>query len=110
MFLDLNRGIREEVVALLFHAEVEPTEAPELQPAGANGSGNGSLSYEHTSLAGADAMAAAGAGTATAGGMVTSGGGVSTPRPVVKSELETIGRNDPCWCGSDKKYKKCHGA
>ena len=19
------------------------------------------------------------------------------------------GRNDPCWCGSDKKYKKCHG-
>jgi len=110
MFLDLNRGIREEVVALLFHAEVEPTEAPELQPAGANGSGNGSLSYEHTSLAGADAMAAAGAGTATAGGMVTSGGGVSTPRPVVKSELETIGRNDPCWCGSGKKYKKCHGA
>lgn len=21
----------------------------------------------------------------------------------------TIGRNDPCWCGSGKKYKKCHG-
>lgn len=21
-----------------------------------------------------------------------------------------IGRNDPCFCGSDKKYKKCHGA
>ena len=20
-----------------------------------------------------------------------------------------IGRNDPCWCGSKKKYKKCHG-
>jgi uncharacterized protein YecA (UPF0149 family) len=20
------------------------------------------------------------------------------------------GRNDPCWCGSGKKYKKCHGA
>jgi preprotein translocase subunit SecA len=20
-----------------------------------------------------------------------------------------IGRNDPCWCGSGKKYKKCHG-
>jgi preprotein translocase subunit SecA len=19
-----------------------------------------------------------------------------------------IGRNDPCWCGSGKKYKKCH--
>jgi preprotein translocase subunit SecA len=21
-----------------------------------------------------------------------------------------IGRNDACWCGSGKKYKKCHGA
>ncbi len=20
-----------------------------------------------------------------------------------------IGRNDPCWCGSGKKFKKCHG-
>jgi preprotein translocase subunit SecA len=20
-----------------------------------------------------------------------------------------IGRNDPCWCGSGAKYKKCHG-
>ena len=20
-----------------------------------------------------------------------------------------FGRNDPCWCGSNKKYKKCHG-
>jgi preprotein translocase subunit SecA len=28
----------------------------------------------------------------------------------VKSEQENIGRNDPCWCGSGKKFKKCHGA
>ncbi|WP_171842287.1 SEC-C metal-binding domain-containing protein, partial [Vibrio parahaemolyticus] len=19
-----------------------------------------------------------------------------------------VGRNEPCWCGSGKKYKKCH--
>jgi preprotein translocase subunit SecA len=25
-------------------------------------------------------------------------------------EHERIGRNDPCWCGSGKKFKKCHGA
>ncbi len=25
-------------------------------------------------------------------------------------ETEQIGRNDPCWCGSGKKFKKCHGA
>jgi len=22
---------------------------------------------------------------------------------------QKLGRNDPCWCGSGKKYKKCHG-
>jgi preprotein translocase subunit SecA len=25
-------------------------------------------------------------------------------------EHEKLGRNDPCWCGSGKKFKKCHGA
>ncbi len=25
-------------------------------------------------------------------------------------EVAKIGRNDPCYCGSGKKYKKCHGA
>lgn len=23
---------------------------------------------------------------------------------------QDVGRNDPCWCGSGKKFKKCHGA
>ncbi len=26
------------------------------------------------------------------------------------NEHPELGRNDPCWCGSGKKYKKCHGA
>lgn len=26
----------------------------------------------------------------------------------IKSNHGKIGRNDPCWCGSGKKYKKCH--
>ena len=28
----------------------------------------------------------------------------------VRHEGPKIGRNDPCWCGSGKKFKKCHGA
>ena len=24
------------------------------------------------------------------------------------AEAVNLGRNDPCWCGSGKKYKKCH--
>jgi preprotein translocase subunit SecA len=27
-----------------------------------------------------------------------------------KREGQKVGRNDPCPCGSGKKYKKCHGA
>jgi preprotein translocase subunit SecA len=29
--------------------------------------------------------------------------------PIVKSDEERIGRNEPCSCGSGKKYKHCHG-
>ena len=28
----------------------------------------------------------------------------------VRRDEPKIGRNDPCWCGSGKKFKKCHGA
>ena len=44
----------------------------------------------------------------TAGGGTTtrlSGNGEPAPPPA-KGKL---GRNDPCWCGSGKKFKKCHG-
>jgi preprotein translocase subunit SecA len=117
LFLELSAGIREEVVVTLFHAQLAPQQAPELQPEAVGGDG---LSYEHQSLAGADAIAAAGAGAATAAaGAGTAsltpvgggGGAVATmPRQRVVSEQEKLGRNDPCWCGSGKKFKKCHGA
>ena len=51
-------------------------------------------------------------GGATA--QASSGGGDGAPaeaeaRPVRRHEPK-VGRNDPCPCGSGKKYKKCHGA
>ena len=30
--------------------------------------------------------------------------------PIVKEQHEKLGRNEPCWCGSGKKFKLCHGA
>jgi len=30
--------------------------------------------------------------------------------PVPASPYAGVGRNDPCPCGSGKKFKKCHGA
>jgi uncharacterized protein YecA (UPF0149 family) len=32
------------------------------------------------------------------------------PQGPVRNTEPKIGRNDPCPCGSGKKYKKCHGA
>jgi preprotein translocase subunit SecA len=55
-------------------------------------------------------------GGATVAAPPAASGGNGAPPPeavetVVKDEREKdIGRNDPCWCGSGKKFKKCHGA
>jgi preprotein translocase subunit SecA len=51
---------------------------------------------------------------AAAGGAGVEGYAEEEPLPVVEQrrvdEADQIGRNDPCWCGSGKKFKKCHGA
>jgi preprotein translocase subunit SecA len=43
--------------------------------------------------------------------VAASGSPVQTPPPPVQTmrrERPKVGRNDPCWCGSGKKYKHCH--
>jgi len=101
IFADLGRAIRSEVVLHLFHAELAPEEAQQ-QLAQAQ-TAPGQIHYEHETAAGADVIDAALGG----------GGAVAAPpvsTTVRTSELDKIGRNDPCWCGSGKKFKKCHGA
>jgi preprotein translocase subunit SecA len=110
MFEELGGLIREEVLMLLFHAQIEPRDAEELARSD-DVDGDGAFAYEHESLAGADAIAAAGGGVA--GGAVATalgGGGAVATQQRVTSDRDKIGRNDPCWCGSGKKFKKCHGA
>jgi preprotein translocase subunit SecA len=111
MFEELGKEIREEVVFTLFHAEIAPAEAAELEEAQQAGQ-NGNFSYAHETAAGADAIAAAGASSVAGASAVGTGGSTSTAssRTVVASPNEKLGRNDPCWCGSGKKFKKCHGA
>jgi preprotein translocase subunit SecA len=113
MFEELSAQIREEVLRYLFHVEIERQEAEQLAPAaGPNGGG---LVYEHEQMAGADVIQAAGSGQMAAAAMA----GVSTAPSVgatsvvtqqrTTSEFDRVGRNDPCPCGSGKKYKRCHG-
>ncbi len=97
MFTDLGGAIRAEVVLHLFHAELAPEEAQQLTQ---SQTANGNLQYEHEITSGAQAISAA-------GGEAVPTGAVQT---VQASPHEKTGRNDPCWCGSGKKFKKCHGA
>jgi preprotein translocase subunit SecA len=115
MFRELGLAIREEVVVTLFHAEITVDEVDQLQQAAQEMDG-GAMSYEHESLAGSQAIAAAGAGAllggnggSMAGALDAGGGSVATQQRVV-ADRDKIGRNDPCWCGSGKKFKRCHGA
>jgi preprotein translocase subunit SecA len=117
MFTELGRVIRGEVVLHLFHAELAPEQSggPDggataglVPQPGSNGGGNGAnLHYEHDTSAGAEVIDAA-----LAGGVSTAavGGVVAAPQTVHASPHEKLGRNDACWCGSGKKFKKCHGA
>jgi preprotein translocase subunit SecA len=120
MFEELRDIIREEVVRYLLHVQIErpPEGGPDgggLEPGGVGPNGgpdDDGLVYEHQSLAGADAIAAAGSSSAvsTAGGRTGAAATVATSGQRVASEWDKVGRNDPCPCGSGKKYKKCHGA
>ena len=115
MFEELTAMIQEEIVRYLLRIQIErPPEQGELEPVASNGDG---LTYEHESAAGSEAIRAAGAegdgaqrqarAAATAGAGGAAATTVSTGQRVV---AEQVGRNDPCPCGSGKKYKKCHGA
>jgi preprotein translocase subunit SecA len=105
MFAELNGQIREEVLTLLFHAQLQAEDAEELRTVQeASAVGDGGLSYEHESEAGAAVIAGA------LGGEAGSVSTLSRPQQRKVDEHEKLGRNEPCWCGSGKKYKKCHGA
>jgi preprotein translocase subunit SecA len=122
MFQELMAGVWEEFTRVMFHLEVniEPAEAEEMfaaeerqrQVAYEGGGGAEQPSAIGEARAAADAGGAepaAAAPTPASTGGNGAGEGVN-PATVVKTDQEKIGRNDPCWCGSGKKYKKCHGA
>ena len=120
MFEELMHSIWEEFSRLIFHVEVniEPSKAQEAfappadEPSSLDYSGGAKAQQQPSALREAAAAGSAGAADAAAMAATTppgSGGGNGVVETKVKSDRENIGRNDPCWCGSGKKYKKCHG-
>jgi preprotein translocase subunit SecA len=119
MFEELMAGIWEEFARTIFHVEVEvaPQATAELRPAApAAVQYSGGTIDQPSALA--DAAAATQMGSAAEADLAAvaaeepamAGVGPGTQGTVVKGEHGDIGRNDPCWCGSGKKFKKCHGA
>ena len=132
MFTGLMNNIWDEFARYVFNVEVEVQ--PDQQPQNGGGArwGEGSntsntggnarrLSYAGGTAA--DQPSALTAAAQTAGGAVPAGVAQAAELaaesemelpPVVETrvldEHERVGRNDPCWCGSGKKFKKCHGA
>jgi preprotein translocase subunit SecA len=125
MFSELMNSIWEEFARIVFHVEVnvEPAQAQEMFANERRGRGR-EMQYagggpEQPSAMQEAASAQPGEPAAVPGGpsagavapaASAAGAAAQAAGTVVKSEREKLGRNDPCWCGSGKKYKKCHGA
>ncbi|MDY0110423.1 MAG: preprotein translocase subunit SecA [Candidatus Krumholzibacteria bacterium] len=95
LFEQLMEAMRRDAVSLFFRAElVQPPPPPALDPAELT-------TQHHEAHAYARAGGAAGSQTAADQGA----GRVQT----LRRETPKVGRNDPCPCGSGKKYKQCCG-
>jgi preprotein translocase subunit SecA len=96
MFNELTESIKADIVGYFFRAQIEPSQPPPAPVQRASYIGPGEPEV--------------GATAAQNGG---SDGARRTPvapgAPVGAAAAGKIGRNDPCWCGSGKKYKRCHG-
>ncbi|MGN6257616.1 MAG: preprotein translocase subunit SecA [Solirubrobacterales bacterium] len=119
MFEELMHSIWDEFSKLVYRAEIEIQPEQAGAVAATNGEGEtttlaysgGTLENQPSALREVVAASGAAASDVAAAGAVAPGnGGSEVVETVVKDEKENIGRNDPCWCGSGKKYKKCHGA
>ncbi len=123
LFGDLMNSVWTDYARMIFNVQVNVEDGPP-GPNGAGGQGPafaasgsstraGRVSYSGGhSAAGAGALAQAAAAAGGAEGYAEDGQMEAMPvveQRVVDDEHQ-VGRNDPCWCGSGKKYKKCHGA
>jgi preprotein translocase subunit SecA len=125
IFGQMVDAIDDDYLRYVMHVQVvaEPAPEPDLSRASyqaADDPVQGAGMLEQLRAAG-PAEEAAGAGVPEgvgAGGISVPGAQVSprhqadpdTQAPLVKAPAEKIGRNEPCWCGSGKKFKLCHGA
>ncbi|MDX6593302.1 MAG: preprotein translocase subunit SecA [Gaiellales bacterium] len=105
MFDEMSFLIKQEVVRALMHADVQVEDGQGSAAIPSPTAPRGDLQYQHADGATLEALAAA-----DVNGEEEMVGGM----PIVEQRHvdpdRDVGRNDPCWCGSGKKFKRCHGA
>ena len=124
LFSDLMHTIWADFTRMVFNVEIS-VEAdgdgggpPQRQRRSGSSTGAGNVSYSGGGPIGSsEGIARALGGAAGAGAEPVTGNGQMAEAeeavPVQQRRLadsDQTGRNDPCWCGSGKKFKKCHGA
>jgi preprotein translocase subunit SecA len=123
LFGDLMNSVWVDFTRMIFNVQVSvdsqnggggAVAGPAFAAAG-NSTRAGRVSYSGGSSAmGAGALAAAAAEAGTGGAAYEGEGEPVEAMPVVEQRVtdseHELGRNDPCWCGSGKKFKRCHGA
>ena len=131
LYEELGGFIRHQVASTIFRVTINrqpptppagvfpmtgPGQAVRSVGAGAGVAGQISAAARASTTGGlAGATSSAGAGLAGArpaiggSGPQAIGGSAPQARPGYTPSGGKIGRNDPCWCGSGMKYKKCHG-
>jgi preprotein translocase subunit SecA len=112
MFRTLLDGIQRDIVHGIYHADLvqAPPPAPAPAPvAAASGDGQGVAPPAEKQPVAAVPLPAAPRGSATAR---LAAAAKASGRTAVATAPggHKVGRNDPCPCGSGKKYKRCHGA
>jgi preprotein translocase subunit SecA len=113
LFEQLLSGLKYEVIKFLSHVRIQhEDEAALIERRRREAAERERLAFEHAQAT-AMAAEAAGAEAAVAGsdiapGAAAAGGPAPTPRTVVR-EQPKVGRNEPCPCGSGRKYKQCCG-
>jgi preprotein translocase subunit SecA len=97
LFSQLLDVVKMEVTRLLMTVRIQSQEqvAQAAEDIEARASQVGNVTYTHPNDDGSVSTEA--------------GGGIAAAAAAAVASLPKVGRNEPCPCGSGKKYKNCHG-
>ncbi|KGK42045.1 preprotein translocase subunit SecA [Nitrincola sp. A-D6] len=100
LFQALLENIKKDVVRIISHVKVrEPEDVEAIERQRREAAERQKMNFEHSQSSAMQAEDDKGADAGAAG---------DKPEPFVR-DVPKVGRNEPCPCGSGKKYKQCHG-